>query len=182
MMVSASFWNFDYVAFNVHVHVFVMLYMFIMALSSHTLSLPPSSSPSSLSLSLLFQVIAKSLQSMLDYEGTDESFQDTFMATFSITYSDMFVSVQSANLKEEGDKIPVTLDNRQVSTCTWKLLVLYCTDIIIQKGDTCKLHYNYMYMCMCRYYTQVPVNLNFWMYDSPVRWICLIVTCVNTVY
>ena len=59
---------------------------------------------------------------MLDYEGTDESFQDTFMATFSITYSDMFVSVQSANLKEEGDKIPVTLDNRQVSTCYMKII------------------------------------------------------------
>ncbi|XP_003391722.2 PREDICTED: ubiquitin-protein ligase E3A-like, partial [Amphimedon queenslandica] len=58
-------------------------------------------------------VIAKSLQSMLDFEGTDDEFQDTYMATFSITYSDMFVMVQSTDLKENGDKIPVTLENRQ---------------------------------------------------------------------
>ena len=51
---------------------------------------------------------------MLDFEGSDESFQETFMATFSVTYSDMFVSIQTANLIENGEQIPVTLDNRKV--------------------------------------------------------------------
>ena len=51
---------------------------------------------------------------MLDFEGSDDEFQDTYMATFSVTYSDMFVMVQSTDLKENGDRIPVTLQNRQV--------------------------------------------------------------------
>ena len=72
--------------------------------------------------------MAKSLQSMLDFEGTDDEFQDTYMVTFSITYSDMFVMVQSTDLKENGDKIPVTLENRQVRTCT---CTCTCTFLIL---------------------------------------------------
>lgn len=53
---------------------------------------------------------------MLEFEGTNESFQETFLATFSVTYSDMFASVQTVNLVENGEQIPVTLDNRKVLT------------------------------------------------------------------
>ena len=53
---------------------------------------------------------------MLDYDGS--SFEETFMATFSVTYSSMFVSVKTANLKENGDQIPVTLENRKVYSST----------------------------------------------------------------
>ena len=53
---------------------------------------------------------------MLDYNGTN--FEDTFMATFSVTYSSIFESVKTANLKENGDQIPVTIENRKVCIIT----------------------------------------------------------------
>ena len=49
---------------------------------------------------------------MLDYEAED--FQETFMATFRVSFSDMFGNLQTFDLREGGDKIPVTLANRQV--------------------------------------------------------------------
>ena len=64
------------------------------------------------------QQIAQSLQSILDYEEEEEDFQDTFMATFQVSFSDMFDDLQTFDLREGGDKIPVTLKNRQVSMRT----------------------------------------------------------------
>lgn len=52
-----------------------------------------------------------SLKEMLDYEG--EEFEDIFMQTFQISYKDVFGSVVTQELKEGGDKIPVTQHNKQ---------------------------------------------------------------------
>ena len=49
---------------------------------------------------------------MLDYG--DEDFQETFMATFQVSFTDMFGNLQTFDLREDGDKIPITLQNRQV--------------------------------------------------------------------
>ena len=61
---------------------------------------------------------------MLDYEGED--FQETFMATFQVSFSDMFDNAQTFNLREEGDKIAVTLENRQVRMILTMTLVNTC--------------------------------------------------------
>ena len=61
---------------------------------------------------VFLQQIAQSLQTMLDYEGDD--FEETFMASFQVSFSDMFDNVQTVNLREGGDQIPVTLENRKV--------------------------------------------------------------------
>ena len=66
---------------------------------------------------VFLQQIAQSLQAMLDYEGDD--FEETFMATFQVSFSDMFDNVQTVNLREGGDQISVTLENRKVQyVCT----------------------------------------------------------------
>ena len=52
--------------------------------------------------------------SLLEFAGSDEEFEDCFMLTFQISLTDNFDSVVSFNLKENGDKIPVTKQNRQV--------------------------------------------------------------------
>ena len=52
--------------------------------------------------------------SLLEFSGSDEEFEDCFMLTFQISLTDNFDSVVSFNLKENGDKIPVTKQNRQV--------------------------------------------------------------------
>ena len=59
---------------------------------------------------------------MLDYEGDD--FQETFMASFQVSFSDMFGNMQTYNLREEGDKIPVTLKNRKVQCQLCSLTVM----------------------------------------------------------
>ena len=68
------------------------------------------------SLSPSYQQIAHSLQSMLDYSGDPADFEDTYMATFQVSFTDMFGTLNTYNLKEDGDKIPITPDNCQVST------------------------------------------------------------------
>ena len=66
---------------------------------------------------VFLQQIAQSLQTMLDYEGDD--FEETFMASFQVSFSDMFDNVQTVNLREGGDQIPLTLENRKVQyMCT----------------------------------------------------------------
>lgn len=51
---------------------------------------------------------------MLEFDGSQNEFEETFMATFQVSFSDMFGTMHSHNLKEDGDEIPVTMDNRQV--------------------------------------------------------------------
>jgi len=65
--------------------------------------------------SILFflQQIAQSLQSLLEYDGDDV--EEAFGLTFQVTYSDVFGDLQACSLKEDGDNIPVTKDNLQVS-------------------------------------------------------------------
>ena len=65
--------------------------------------------------------------SLLEFEGTDEEFEDTFMQTFHISVTDSFESVVNFNLKENGDKIPVTKANRD------EFVTLYA-DFILNKG------------------------------------------------
>ena len=57
----------------------------------------------------------QSLKSLLEFEGTDEEFEDIFSLTFQISLTDTFENTISYNLKENGDKIPVTKQNRQVN-------------------------------------------------------------------
>lgn len=69
----------------------------------------------------------QSLTSLLDFEGTDEDFEDCFMLTFQISVTDNFGSVVSFNLKEGGESLPVTKQNRQ------EFVDLY-SDFILNKG------------------------------------------------
>ncbi|XP_014676570.1 PREDICTED: ubiquitin-protein ligase E3A-like [Priapulus caudatus] len=55
--------------------------------------------------------LARSLQELLDYEGDDV--EDVFMQTFRVSYTDVFGANLTQHLKPDGDKIPVTKDNRQ---------------------------------------------------------------------
>lgn len=66
-------------------------------------------------LTLYAQQIAQSLQSMLEYDGDTTSFEETFMATFQVSYSDVFGTMHTHDLKEGGDGIPVSKNNCQVS-------------------------------------------------------------------
>ncbi|CAH0558670.1 unnamed protein product [Brassicogethes aeneus] len=51
-----------------------------------------------------------SLKSMLDYNKPD--FEDVFMQTFRISYTDVFGSLITYDLKDNGDEISVTLENK----------------------------------------------------------------------
>ncbi|KAL5012275.1 hypothetical protein ScPMuIL_010826 [Solemya velum] len=55
--------------------------------------------------------LASSLQQMLDYEGDD--LEETFMQTFSVSQVDVFGTTINHMLKDKGDHIPVTNDNRK---------------------------------------------------------------------
>lgn len=50
---------------------------------------------------------------MLDYDGGD--FEDVFMQTFRIGFLDVFGSSGIHDLKEGGEDITVTCENREVS-------------------------------------------------------------------
>jgi len=51
---------------------------------------------------------------MLEYSGDPREFEETYMATFQVSFSDVFDNTHTHNLKEGGDSIPVTMANRQV--------------------------------------------------------------------
>ena len=51
---------------------------------------------------------------MLDYSGDPAEFEDTFMATFQVSFADMFGTVHTHNLCENGDTIPITVENCKV--------------------------------------------------------------------
>ncbi|XP_070553095.1 ubiquitin-protein ligase E3A-like [Ptychodera flava] len=55
-------------------------------------------------------VIYNSLKSLLEYE---DSVEDTFMQTFQISLQDLFGAPVTFELKENGNSIPVTNENRQ---------------------------------------------------------------------
>lgn len=56
---------------------------------------------------------------MLDY--TESDFEEVFMQTFRINYTDVFGSVMSYDLKENGDTINVTQENKYVLTLLMSL-------------------------------------------------------------
>lgn len=61
----------------------------------------------------LGQVLYKSLKDLLEYTG---NVQDDLTLTFQISHTDLFGNPMLYDLKENGDQIPVTKENRQV-TC-----------------------------------------------------------------
>lgn len=67
------------------------------------------------------------LTSLLEFQGTNEEFENTFMQTFQISLTDNFGSVVNFNLKDDGDKIPVTKENRKV------ILISKLSNTIYQK-------------------------------------------------
>lgn len=60
---------------------------------------------------LLFQVLYQSLKGVLEYTGNVE---EDMMMTFQISHTDLFGNPLICDLKEQGDQIPVTKENRQV--------------------------------------------------------------------
>lgn len=57
----------------------------------------------------LSPTLSKSLESLLDYMEPD--FEEVFCLTFEISQN-VFGETKTINLKPNGDKIPVTLDNK----------------------------------------------------------------------
>ncbi|KAL4230130.1 Ubiquitin-protein ligase E3A [Mactra antiquata] len=55
--------------------------------------------------------LAKNLQEMLDYK--DEDFDDVFMQSFQISYNDVFGSTITHSLKDNGENITVTQQNKK---------------------------------------------------------------------
>uniref|UniRef100_A0A7M4EYE5 Ubiquitin-protein ligase E3A n=1 Tax=Crocodylus porosus TaxID=8502 RepID=A0A7M4EYE5_CROPO len=56
------------------------------------------------------QVLYQSLRDLLEYEG---SVEDDMMITFQISHTDLFGNPMMHDLKENGDKIPITNENRK---------------------------------------------------------------------
>lgn len=61
---------------------------------------------------LFLQVLFQSLKDLLKYEG---SVEEDMMITFQISQTDLFGNPLMYDLKEGGDKFPVTNENRKVS-------------------------------------------------------------------
>lgn len=59
------------------------------------------------------QALASGLQQLLDYSGED--MEETFVQSFRISYQDVFGSVLSHDLRENGDSLLVNQDNKWVS-------------------------------------------------------------------
>lgn len=59
----------------------------------------------------------------MEYEGNVE---DDMMITFQISQTDLFGNPMMYDLKENGDKIPITNENRKVI----KFLSLFCKYVI----------------------------------------------------
>lgn len=62
---------------------------------------------------LFLQVLYQSLKDLQEYEGNVE---EDMMITFQISQTDLFGNPLMYDLKEGGDKIPVTNENRKVSS------------------------------------------------------------------
>lgn len=58
------------------------------------------------------KVLYQSLKELLEYEG---SVEEDMMITFQISQTDLFGNPLMYDLRENGDKIPVTNENRKVS-------------------------------------------------------------------
>lgn len=69
--------------------------------------------------------LANGLQQLLDYKGDD--MEEVFVQSFRITYKDVFGTVLSHDLKENGDTILVNQDSK------WEFVDLY-TDFLLNKS------------------------------------------------
>lgn len=73
-----------------------------------------------------------SLKQLLDYKEQD--IEDVFMQTFRISYQDVFGSTMHYDLKENGDQINVTQENKYVSFKTYVLgmfyLIIFCRNLL----------------------------------------------------
>lgn len=79
---------------------------------------------------------------MLEYDGDVEN---TFMQTFKIDYKDVFGCVLSHELKDRGDQIPVTTQNRQVcSFLKWCI----CVQKVFLCCHTLKMFESYFFKCL----------------------------------
>jgi len=76
------------------------------------------------------QVLYQSLTDLLEYEGNVE---EDMMITFQISQTDLFGNPLMYDLKESGDKIPVTNENRKVNS----LLQALHSFIQLLKQQTC---------------------------------------------
>lgn len=57
-------------------------------------------------------MLYNSLKQMLDYNEPD--LDEVFMQTFRISYQDVFGTIINYDLKDKGDRIPVTQENKYV--------------------------------------------------------------------
>lgn len=64
-----------------------------------------------LCLCFFLQVLGQSLKGLLEYTG---SVEEDMSLTFQISHTDLFGNPVFYDLKENGEQIPVTKDNRQV--------------------------------------------------------------------
>lgn len=69
--------------------------------------------------------LAKGLQQLLDYKGDD--MEEVFVQSFRITHKDVFGTVLTHDLKENGDTILVNQDNK------WEFVDMY-TDFLLNKS------------------------------------------------
>ena len=71
---------------------------------------------------------------MLHFEGDVEN---TFMQTFRISYTDVFGATLSYDLKDNGDDIRVTKENRQVIITLKKVMnssCMFCSSTVEHKN------------------------------------------------
>lgn len=68
------------------------------------------------------QVLYQSLKELLEFTGNVE---EDMMLTFQISHKDLFGSPVLYDLKEQGDQIPVTKENRQVKSF-FKITTVLC--------------------------------------------------------
>lgn len=97
--------------------------------------------PSILTCFCFGQVLYQSLKELLEYEGNVE---EDMMITFQISQTDLFGNSLMYDLKEGGEKIPVTNDNRKV-----------CCAIIDGIGMQIKIFFKktvqfFLTVCLCR--------------------------------
>lgn len=60
----------------------------------------------------MFQILYNGLRDLLEYEGND--LEEVFYQTFRICYQDVFGNTIFQDLKENGDSIFVTQENKKV--------------------------------------------------------------------
>lgn len=60
----------------------------------------------------MLQVLYNSLKQLLEYSEPD--LEEVFMQTFRISYQDVFSSTITYDLKENGDQLGVTQENKYV--------------------------------------------------------------------